>query len=98
MRDNSYKLVGMMAYYMNTTPQCYISHIGIQDEYKHKGYLGKLLALLFTKARQRDFPIIKLEVDKNNSIAIKAYLSYGFVKTGDSQRPGHHMMEYNIHS
>ena len=56
------KLIGMIAFYMNRPPLCYITHV----------------SLLERRVSLNGCMLVKLEVLKNNIYAIKSYCNCGF--------------------
>lgn len=79
--DND-QIVGMVAGYINDTETkvSYINIVGVLEEYRGKGISQKLLKEFIDASREKDFEIIKLEVEKDNKSAIKIYKRLGFVE------------------
>ena len=64
-RTLSGNLIGMIAFYMNRPPLCYISHVSLLGGYKGQGLLN-------------GYTLMKLEVLKSNISAINSYCNCGF--------------------
>ncbi|MFO7810708.1 MAG: GNAT family N-acetyltransferase [Candidatus Delongbacteria bacterium] len=60
----------------------YLHHFGIREEYRRTGLSTKLLEKALDFSNKSGLQI-KLEVHKNNKIAIKLYEKYGFKYLGD---------------
>lgn len=69
--------VGFFAFYSKSS--ClYLSKIYLYKTERRKGYFGKILDFIITKAREESLPAIELNVNKYNSLAIAAYEKRGF--------------------
>jgi len=66
----------------NDKRRIYLHHFGIDPKYQGKGY-SKLLLDKSLKYAQKQGLQIKLEVHKDNNIAIDLYKKYGFKYLGD---------------
>ena len=73
-------VVGMLAFYCNDiqTRVAYITIVGILPEYFGKGIARKLMDLCIRYVQEKDFQMIKLEVNIKNSRAINFYKTFGF--------------------
>jgi len=76
------RLIGFMAGYFNQIDKgvAYISTISISGFYHDKGLGKRLLQSGIDYARKAEFNVLRLQVRRNNSIAIKFYKSFGFHK------------------
>ena len=63
-----------------------IVNINILDSYKGKGYSKLLMNSLLNYKEENNVENITLEVNKENSIAINLYKSYGFKEVGIRKR------------
>jgi len=80
-------LVGMIAYYMNRPPLCYITHVSLLNGYKGQGLFRKMYDFLEQKALLNGYTLVKLEVLKNNICAINSYCNCGFkIVNNDSDK------------
>lgn len=72
---NADKYFGFSAVYMNDfeTKTAYITLIGVSKDYKHKHIGTKLLLFSEEKAKEFGMEFMRLEVKKNNSVAISFY-------------------------
>lgn len=80
------EVVGMIAYYMNTPPVCYISFVCVQKEYLHKGLFKRMYAIVERESFLRNFDTIKLEVSRDNLRAMYIYEKLGFKYCSESSR------------
>lgn len=79
------KLVGLCACYMNDyeSLMAYITHIAISKEFRYKG-LGKFLILCAeSRAKEKGFRVMDLEVLKENLVACDFYHKMGYVLKED---------------
>lgn len=86
------EIVGIIAYYMNVRPICYLSFVCTLQDYQNKGIFINMLKEIEIKAQANDFTTIKLEVSNSNVLAKKLYEKIGFVYDGISER-GSYMMK-----
>lgn len=72
--------VGILIFYANDSEskEAYISLIGVKKENERKGIGKALLDYCFKLSRKHGMCKIRLEVDKDNSNAIKFYKKNGF--------------------
>ena len=84
------ELSGLIAAYCNdrATNVAYISHVGISNRYRNKGLGASLLKYSIESIKSLAFKTIKLEVDAQNTIALKIYAQAGFTvdKTNDENK------------
>ncbi len=85
-RNEEGQLVGMIAFYANQpeTKIAYIPHIYVNKEYRGIGIFSALLQNVLTYVSKLGFLGIRLEVDKKNVRAQKAYLKHGFEYDGNT--------------
>lgn len=78
-RTFSGKMVGMIAFYRNRPPLCYITHVSVLARYKGYGMFGKMCDYLTNAINAANrYQLIKLEVRKDNQSAIECYRRFGF--------------------
>lgn len=56
----------------------FLSKLYLKKEYRHFGYGAKAFKKICEIAKELNYKIIKLTVNKNNTNTINAYLKYGF--------------------
>ena len=56
----------------------FLSKLYLKKEYRHLGYGAKAFSLVSSIAKDLNYKIIRLTVNKNNINTINAYLKYGF--------------------
>ena len=93
-QDND--LVGMLNAYLNNASNRtgFITNVSILEEYMRKGVASSLLYMCLEHARNLGFSRIKLEVSRENSVAIKLYSRAGFKVMEESRE--YMLMEYEI--
>ena len=92
-RDESDQLVGMIAFYANR-PQsgvAYITHVFIDQHFRRRGIFGRLFRKLKDYVGKKGYAVVRLEVNKANSIAIASYLRQGFVTKKEASLHSIHM-------
>lgn len=75
----------LIAYYANTPPLLYISHVYTSKECRRKGYFEQMLEMIIHNEAYQDFTRIRLEVRKDNSPAIAAYVKNKFNIISESE-------------
>lgn len=85
------EVVGMIAFYMTDGKICYITHVSVLVPYKRQGIFKTMYFLVERMAREQGYSLVKLEVRKNNKLAINGYLKQGFIFNGDSDRDNVYM-------
>lgn len=93
--NSTNQIIGVIAAYMNRPPICYISHVCVIDGYKRLGLYTKMMYKLEKDALENKCNKLCLEVRKDNTRAMNAYLKTGFVITGTG-RDGFVLMEKSI--
>jgi len=94
-RDEENNLIGMIAFYANG--QCadfaYIPHVYVSPEYRNQGLFVRMLGAVEQSVKQKGFREIRLEVDVNNTAAIKSYQKNGFefIKEQMKNEKSYHM-------
>ena len=85
-RDESQRLVGMIAFYANQpeTGVAYIPHVYVSDCVRGKGIFSEMLEVVKSYIRKKNFSSIRLEVKKENKRAFAAYIKKGFVVERDN--------------
>jgi RimJ/RimL family protein N-acetyltransferase len=68
--------------------------IGILELYQGKGYSKRLMNLLLSTLRRKEYESITLTVDNENTVAVKLYQSLGFKDSKDSLESTHTNMIY----
>ena len=69
-RTLSGNLIGMIAFYMNRPPLCYITHVSLLGGYKGQGLFKEMYDFLERKVSLNGYTLMKLEVLKSNISAI----------------------------
>ncbi len=69
----------------------YIEQIAISPIHRNRGFAGKLLEVIFSKAQSQAIDIARLHVYSDNSTALKLYKKLGFAEV---KRIGHWIFEY----
>lgn len=88
------RIIGIIAFYANRIPNAYISHIYVSKKYRNQGFCGKMLTAIIEYVKVQKFTNIKLEVDKNNVIALSFYQAHGFSLL--EERSAKYLMSLNI--
>lgn len=85
-RDDG-KLVGMIAFYANGEGAdfAYIPHVYVSPEYRSKGLFTCMLKKITDIVKVKGFDEIRLEVGKENKIALQAYCHHGFELIGNAK-------------
>ena len=80
-RDNDGHLVGMIAFYANVkgADVAYIPHVYVSPQHRKEGLFTIMLEKVEDYVKAKGYLQIKLEVAKDNAIAISAYLKKGFI-------------------
>jgi ribosomal protein S18 acetylase RimI-like enzyme len=96
---NGEEIVGFIVYYMNDKVDKvgYITLIVVKPDYRKDGIIGALaMGQLLTYARKEGenagIKKVRLEVDKENTHALKLYEKYGCVYMGDASEKSIYMM------
>lgn len=78
------KPIGLVAFYCNDIEsfQAYLSMIVVKDTYQNSGIGRRLLEELIRFCTEKNFKVIKLEVNTANKKAITFYKHRGFVRSG----------------
>lgn len=80
-------LIGMIAFYMNRPPLCYITHVSLLNGYKGQGLFREMYNFLEEKISLNGYTLVKLEVLKKNISAINSYCNCGFkIVNNDSDK------------
>lgn len=92
-RDDNGHLVGMIVFYANRLEGqvAYIPHVYVKKEYRRKGIYGSLFRGMVGYVKQKGYNKIRLEVEKDNTIAIMTYCHYGFSIIGECKRYSYYM-------
>ena len=74
------KLVGMIAFYANQPDggEAYIPHVYISSIQRGRGIFSKMLDSVTASVKHKKYSKMRLEVDKDNTSAQRAYLKVGF--------------------
>jgi len=77
------KLIGLVASYFNDNKnrKGFITNVSVSKNYQGKGIAAILLNMCKNYGAKYNFNSIKLEVNKNNILAIKLYKKLGFDET-----------------
>ncbi|AEE16176.1 GNAT family N-acetyltransferase [Treponema brennaborense] len=80
VRNESDKLIGLIAFYMNNSNFLYITLACVLKEYQGKKLFKKMFFLLETKAKCQNYPLVQLEVNKTNEKVKALYEHSGFIQ------------------
>ena len=85
-RDDEAGLVGMIAFYANRPEEAvdYIPHVYVTRECRGQRVFTTMLHSVEKYVKKKGFHFIRLEVQKNNEIAQRAYLNHGFSFLGEA--------------
>ena len=86
-----HKIAGFSAYYCNdvSTKQAFLTQIAVADEYRGRSIGNILLEACIETSRQKGMEKLILEVDDDNTAALKLYAKYEFTllkKASDCSR------------
>lgn len=88
------RVLGYAAFYANNPEYAYISLIAVRPKFQ-KLHIGKrILKYCEDISRSYDIPNIRLEVDKDNDIAIRFYTANGYVWFEDKSENSFYMNKY----
>jgi len=85
------QIVGMIGFYMNNKPLCYITHVSVNAAYRRQGIASEMFSYLESYAVSQEFDLMRLEVDKLNIIAIEAYKKNGYSIVSENANSGYYM-------
>lgn len=85
------QIVGMIGFYMNIKPLCYITHVSVDSAYRRRGIASEMFSSLENHAISQDYDLMKLEVNKFNAIAIETYKKNGYRIVSESSNDGYYM-------
>lgn len=75
-------LAGMIAAYFNESDRrAFITSVSVLNGYKEQGIASALLRQCKQYAREHHYPEIRLEVNRDNSSAVRFYTKYDFAQT-----------------
>lgn len=80
----SKEIVGLVAFYMNRLPMCYLTFVCVSPSYWRMGIFKRMLEEIEKIGQAKSYSTIKLEVRKDNYSAINAYENLGFRYESDS--------------
>ena len=85
-RDDSGRLLGMVAFYANQLSNgvVYIPHIYVRSECRGKKIMTSMLQSIGQYAKEKGYMSLRLEVMKSNDVAQQAYTHYGFIYSGEA--------------
>lgn len=87
-------IIGMISCYTNRPPMGYISNVCVKKGYQRKGVFRRLFGLLTERIADKEIKTLRLEVDNDNPIALKAYLDSGFLVKEIREGSPKVLMEY----
>lgn len=73
------QIFGMCAIYLNNGIEAFITSFNVTQQFQNQGYGKILMQHVLHEAKQQNYKIIILEVDKNNEKAILFYKKNSFV-------------------
>lgn len=77
-RTDDNRIVGVIAFYANTLPEAFISHVWVSPEERGMGICGKMIQYINDFCFSKGFSYISLDVRCDNLSAIKSYEKNGF--------------------
>lgn len=77
-RTDDGSILGMIAFYANCPPLCYITHVSVMKFARHLGLFKRMFNKLKIETENRNFTMMRLEVQKDNMIAQICYQNSGF--------------------
>lgn len=77
-RTGDGNILGMIAFYENCPPLCYITHVSVMRSARHLGLFKRMFNKLMLETENRNFTTMRLEVLKDNFIAQICYQNSGF--------------------
>lgn len=85
-RENG-RIIGINIVYFNdlVTKQGYITYIHVDEKYRKQGIGRELLQKSIEYGLQHEFESIRLEVRKNNAVAMRLYSQEGFVIVAEKE-------------
>lgn len=96
-RNDEGCLVGIIVFYANQ-PQdgvVYIPHVYVRSEYRGQKLMSSMMQMIEKFAKGKKYHHLRLEVKKENKVAQKAYLHYGFSYIRESSEKSL-FMQYEI--
>ena len=95
-RDEDGALTGMIAFYANDAEAdfAFISHVYVSPDYRKEGLFARLFEKVENYVNVKGYSQIKLEVAKDNTIAISAYLKKGFVVDKTASENTNYMIKH----
>lgn len=96
-RNDDDCLVGMIAFYANQpeSGNAYITHVYVNNEYRRKSLFSSMFRFIIDYVKRKGFRSIRLEVQKGNTKAERAYLNNGFRFIGGTNENSTYM-QYEI--
>ena len=87
--------VGVLVFYANDmkTKNAYISLIGVKKDYEGMGFGKELLTFCEQISQKNGMCILKLEVDEDNTRAIRFYEKNGFVFVSETDHDSFYMQK-----
>ena len=85
-RNDDGRLVGMIAFYVNQPEGgvVYIPHVYVRSACRGQRIMTSMLQIIEESVKEEGFKSLRLEVQKSNEIAQRAYSHYGFSYCGDA--------------
>lgn len=74
--------IAVSATYMNDSNSnvAYLSYINVSSDFQNKGIGKILIGKTISRSKEKGFKELRLEVKRNNEVALHFYLNIGFVK------------------
>ena len=93
-RDGNGRLVGMIAFYANQPEGrvAFIPHVYVRSECRGQRIMSSMLQIIEWYVKDKGFTSLRLEVQKSNKIAQRAYSRYGFSYSGDASDKSIYML------
>lgn len=96
-RNEEGRLVGMIAFYANQPESgvVYIPHVYVSGNYRGQNLMSSMLNTIKEYVKGKGFMYMRLEVQKDNERAQRAYFHYGFSNSDEASEKSV-FMQYKI--
>lgn len=98
-RNDEGRLVGMIAFYANRPEEkvVYIPHVYVSGQFRGQQLMTSMLHIIEEYVQGKGFKYLRLEVKRNNEMAQRAYLHYGFSRLMEAEASDNSFfMQYSI--
>lgn len=84
--DEKQQIDGLIAFYMNNGEFCYLTFVSVDKTHRRKGVFSIMLKALEDKARNENYHLLRLEVNKKNLNAQNVYKHAGFTVIEETEK------------